>query len=145
MGEQHSYLSTADEDWKKGRCFKDYTWGCAIDVPATTLNELIETHGMPDFCKIDVEGYELNVLKGMTKPIPYLSFEFAYEFLDQKTKPCLDYLNSFGLQLFQCGYARNRRVHCKGELDEFRKRTFLSKEPSQSSMLGRYLCTNLMK
>lgn len=99
LSDQSSCYSTVDEDWKFGR-FKDLTWSRSIIVPTTTLDELIECYGMPDFCKIDVEGYELNVLKGMTKPIPYLSFEFAYEFLDQKTKPCLEYLYSLGYRSF---------------------------------------------
>ena len=31
---------------------------------------------MPTFCKIDVEGYELEVLRGLTQPIPILSLEY---------------------------------------------------------------------
>ena len=99
MSDAYSYLSTADELWKHGR-FKDFTWSRSIVVPTTTIDELIELYGMPDFCKIDVEGYELSVLQGMTTPIPYLSFEFTFEYLDQKTKPCLDYLYSLGYRSF---------------------------------------------
>lgn len=99
LSDQYSYLSTADEAWKYGR-FKDFTWNKSIIVPTTTIDKLVAQYGVPDFCKIDVEGYELNILKGMTKPIPYLSFEFASEFLDQKTRPCLEYLYSLGYRSF---------------------------------------------
>lgn len=44
-------------------------------VTTMTLEELFEDHGVPFFIKIDVEGYELNVLRGMQRPVPYLSFE----------------------------------------------------------------------
>jgi FkbM family methyltransferase len=44
-------------------------------VPTTTLEDLFATNGMPFFIKIDVEGYELNVLRGMKRPVPFLSFE----------------------------------------------------------------------
>jgi hypothetical protein len=36
---------------------------------------LISTHGVPLFIKIDVEGYELNVIRSLQRPVPYLSFE----------------------------------------------------------------------
>lgn len=45
------------------------------DVQTTSLDDLIETHGVPRFIKIDVEGHELSVLRGLHKPVPCLSFE----------------------------------------------------------------------
>ena len=33
-------------------------------------------HGVPAFCKIDVEGFELEVLAGLSRPLPALSFEY---------------------------------------------------------------------
>jgi FkbM family methyltransferase len=44
-------------------------------VETTTLEELIREHGVPYFIKIDVEGYEATVLKGLKSPVPVLSFE----------------------------------------------------------------------
>lgn len=44
-------------------------------VPAITMNSLIEKHGLPDFCKIDTEGHEPQVLSTLKEPIPRLSFE----------------------------------------------------------------------
>jgi FkbM family methyltransferase len=44
-------------------------------VETTTLEKLIASHGIPFYIKIDVEGHELNVLRGLKQPVPYLSFE----------------------------------------------------------------------
>src|SRR5215467_4959435 len=45
------------------------------EVETTTLEELIDSYGLPFFVKIDVEGYEPSVLRGLNRPVPYLSFE----------------------------------------------------------------------
>jgi FkbM family methyltransferase len=59
-----------------------HTYGhCGLDfaqrrtVETTTLEQLIALHGRPIFIKIDVEGYELNVIRGLRHPVPCLSFE----------------------------------------------------------------------
>ena len=52
-------------------------WDKSIEVPVTTLDALIATHGIPSFIKIDVEGFEDEVLAGLTHPVKALSFEFT--------------------------------------------------------------------
>ena len=55
-----------------------------VPVNTTTLDQLIEQFGTPDFIKIDVEGSELEVMQGLTKKIRSLSFECLLpEFLPQ--------------------------------------------------------------
>jgi FkbM family methyltransferase len=56
--------------------FSGVTWDTSVEVPVTTLDALIAEHGAPAFCKIDVEGFELEVLRGLTRPLPALSFEY---------------------------------------------------------------------
>ena len=73
-------ISSFSDEWinlvKKHR-FKEYTWNKVIKLEMTTLNRLIEKYGMPKFIKIDVEGYELDVLKGLTIPVEIISFEYT--------------------------------------------------------------------
>jgi FkbM family methyltransferase len=44
-------------------------------VPVSKLDILIARYGTPDFLKIDVEGYELEVLNGLSHKISVISFE----------------------------------------------------------------------
>lgn len=47
----------------------------SYSVKMSTLDELIEKYGLPDYLKIDVEGYELEVFAGLSHIIPIISFE----------------------------------------------------------------------
>ena len=69
--------------WQEAIQFSD----TVIPVKTTTLDALIAKYGIPDFIKIDVEGNELNVLKGLSHSVKYISYEVLLpEFIDDAIK-----------------------------------------------------------
>ncbi len=80
---------------ERSRFAATHTFSEAETVPVVTLDSLVAQHGTPNFCKIDVEGFEQEVLSGLTLPLPMLSFEFNREFW-RDTGHCLDRLTALG-------------------------------------------------
>jgi len=79
-----SAVNTANEKWAahlrdNKESFKHGHHGLEFSttksVETTTLENLIELYGLPFFVKIDVEGHESSVLRGLDRPVPFLSFE----------------------------------------------------------------------
>lgn len=62
------------------------------EVETVSIEELVAEHGSPFFIKVDVEGYELNVLRGMQRPIPYLSFEVNLPEFKSEGLECIEIL-----------------------------------------------------
>lgn len=61
-------------------------------VRTTTLDQLIDTYGIPSYVKIDVVGYELEVLQGLHCSLPCLSFEIELPELKQELMQCIKIL-----------------------------------------------------
>ena len=76
--------------------FKGASWGKTIEIKMTTLDVLIEKYGTPAFCKIDVEGYEYDVLKGLSKPLKALSLEYIVPENTEVLVNCLKHLSNLG-------------------------------------------------
>lgn len=99
-----SGMSSMSPDWMKsvqetGRFAPCPPWEGEQEVEVTTLDKLISVYGRPSFIKIDVEGYESQVLTGLTQPVKALSFEFHPEYLSD-TERCIFRLECLGIVEF---------------------------------------------
>jgi FkbM family methyltransferase len=74
-GKSMSTLSTLFRDISRANGAK-WDDGDAFDVEIVTLDSLIDEFGDPDYIKIDVEGFDLDVLRGLSRPVSLLSFEY---------------------------------------------------------------------
>lgn len=68
-------------------------WSESEKVTVKSLNFLIQEFGLPSFCKVDVEGYESEVLCNLEHKIPLIEFEFTGGFIGQTLK-IIEYLDS---------------------------------------------------
>lgn len=82
----------------------EVTWDKTIDVEMVTLDQLIEEYGLPKFCKIDVEDYEVQVLEGLSKAIPVVSFEY-FSYMKPQAYRCIELIEQLGDYRFNWSYA----------------------------------------
>jgi FkbM family methyltransferase len=80
-----------------------------IPIKVVTLNSLIKSYGVPQFIKIDVEGFEYEVLRTLKTPVKMLSFEFNLSRKDILDK-CLKHLKSIGYKKFNFSYDSNFKL-----------------------------------
>ena len=112
-------LNTLSTGWmrdiQRSSQFQGIEWEATVEVDVTTLDDLIREHGPPRFCKIDVEGYELEVLQGLTYPVPALSLEYNPA-VPEIALDCISRLTALG------DYEFNWTVR---EMPRFRSRAWL--------------------
>ncbi len=90
--------------------FAGIDWDASFAVEVVTLDQLIERYGEPVFCKIDVEGFEADVLAGLSRALESLSVEFVQGALDQ-AQACVDRLETLARYRYQVVAGENRRFH----------------------------------
>ncbi|MFO7781820.1 MAG: hypothetical protein R6W94_09360, partial [Spirochaetia bacterium] len=78
-------------------------------LSVTTLHELIAEHGPPDFVRIDVEGFEAEVLAGLCAALPLLSFEFLPASIDVAIR-CVERLEELGAYEYNYALGETMRL-----------------------------------
>ncbi len=78
-------MSTMDITWLNGETarFDGYDNYRVVKATTCTLDWLIEQYGKPKLVKIDVEGGETQVMRGLTQHAGTITFEWVFERLDQ--------------------------------------------------------------
>ncbi len=112
-GEQKFLISSSDAtssmnpNWvdkvKASKRFSQWNveWKKSVTVQLTTLDLLMKKYGTPSYIKIDVEGFEMEVLKGLTQPVENISFEYTLPEMKNEAINCVNYLGSLGSYAFR--------------------------------------------
>lgn len=93
-----SGLNTLSEKWVRTLDVNVAKFGSRIDYPdrqsveTTTLAALMEEFGAPRYIKIDVEGHESRVLRGLPHSVPFVSFEAILPEFQAETNECIQML-----------------------------------------------------
>lgn len=100
-----TYLEGAQNDrWKN-----KLTFSKKRTIQTTTIEALIQKYGVPYFIKIDVEGYEEKVIKGLNTSIPLISFEANLPQFLEETIRCIIYLDGLS-KTAVFNYAKNDKL-----------------------------------
>lgn len=102
------------------------------NVLMTTLDALIGAHGIPSFCKIDCEGYERAVLRGLSSGIPAISFEFHSSDV-AGVESCTSQLIPLGNDRFNFTRGNVHRFIASGWLTQAQLIAHVSAEPPETA------------
>ena len=98
LSDNHIYSTLSqefvDSARRSGR-FGNAQWNKSIEVDVVTLDQLIVEYGQPAFIKVDVEGFELEVIRGLSRPVDALSLEWLPNTTDV-VLGCLSHLSQLG-------------------------------------------------
>ena len=118
-------ISTASQQWINNSRFSDsYIWYEQVKKKTINLDKLIQEYGSPDLIKIDVEGYELEVILGLTTKQNKICFEWAEEEYEKINQTC-EYLKKLGYSefgvVFEDEYLKEPEVFSSWEDSELHK------------------------
>ena len=76
-------------------------------VKVERLEHFIATFGMPVYIKIDVEGFEHEVIKGLKTPVPLISFEANLPDFYEETIQIIEYLEKISSGKYRFNFTAN--------------------------------------
>ena len=105
-----------------------------LDLVEDGEEVVIERHGRPAFIKIDVEGFEVEALAGLSRAVQALSFEFTTIQRDVAFG-CLARCTARGYRHYKAALGESQSFV---EIDERRahRESFLAKPRSATSLFG---------
>lgn len=116
----HPTVTTLSPNWiatvGQAPGFRSVKWDRTVTVEVTTLDALIASHGMPRFCKIDVEGMEASILEGLSQAVPLIAFEYLPAALST-AHACIDRLEKLGTYEYNRVSGERHRFEEDGWLD----------------------------
>jgi len=109
-------------------------------VAMDTLDRLVARYGRPAFVKIDVEGFEDQVIAGLSSPVGALSMEFTPEFLNGALR-CVDHLCSIAKVQFQISLGESMEFALPDwvEADEVKQRLHRVNRPAFGDLYARFV------
>jgi len=134
ISKEHT-LSTLENDWmNKSRFSETSKWNAPVEVMSITLDDVIDKYDTPNLIKIDVEGHELEVLKGLSTPVDYICFKWVDEMFE-KAEACVNQLQSIGFKQFALVYGEYQPGQQKQDYKLWNDLNFDTKAKKRYGML----------
>jgi FkbM family methyltransferase len=135
VSERTPTVTTLSRDWVSGVSqdprFAGVAWSPGRRVELGTLEQLVERFGTPEFVKIDVEGFEGEVLAGLSTPVRGLSFEYLPA-ARAVALECIDRLTELGRYRYNWSPGESHRLTEPRWLDSARMRAWLAAQPTDA-------------
>ena len=128
ISERTPTVTTLSQRWvdqvRQDPGFASVEWTRGERVAVVTLQSLVERYGEPEFVKVDVEGYEAEVLAGLATPVRAVSFEYVPATRDIALD-CIERLAALAQYRYNWSVGETHRLSSRHWLDAAGMRTLL--------------------